>query len=153
MPPVLYEETVSDRVAGRRMATVQNPFSFYIFQGPIPSDFEDVEDPQGAQIAYLSAWRRTYRYAESSPSLLVATSPHFKSALKSRQGTSVPRRWTFLGHAALLLGVGEWAGQVFTLLDRGTRGGAQEAKRAAAGVVLEVDELTLKWRRSMVDVR
>ncbi|KAH7886252.1 telomere length regulation protein-domain-containing protein [Phlebopus sp. FC_14] len=64
-----------------------------------------------------------------------------------------------LEHAALLLGVGEWAGRVLTLLDRGTRveggGGAQEAKlsRAAAGVVLKVDELTSKWRRSMVDVR
>ncbi|KIJ69466.1 hypothetical protein HYDPIDRAFT_80280 [Hydnomerulius pinastri MD-312] len=64
-----------------------------------------------------------------------------------------------LEHTALLIGVGEWASQVFSLLEKGTRveggGGAHEIKlrRATAGVVLKVDELTSKWRRSMVDVR
>ncbi|KAF9246576.1 telomere length regulation protein-domain-containing protein [Melanogaster broomeanus] len=64
-----------------------------------------------------------------------------------------------LEHTALLVGVGEWAGQVFGLLDKGVRveggGGIHEVKlrRAAAGVILKVDELTSKWRRSMVDVR
>jgi telomere length regulation protein len=44
-------------------------------------------------------------------------------------------------------------------LEKGVRaeggGGAQEVKlkRAAAGVLLKVDELTSRWRRSMVDVR
>jgi telomere length regulation protein len=64
-----------------------------------------------------------------------------------------------LENTALLLGAGEWAGQVFSRLEKGARvrggGGAQEIKlkRAAAGVLLKVDELTSRWRRSMVDVR
>lgn len=64
-----------------------------------------------------------------------------------------------LEHTALLLGAGEWAGEVFSRLEKGTRveggGGAQEVKlkRATAGVLLKVDELTSKWRRSMVDIR
>ncbi|CCM02859.1 uncharacterized protein FIBRA_04971 [Fibroporia radiculosa] len=63
-----------------------------------------------------------------------------------------------LEHTALLLGAGQWAGEVFSRLDKGSRvlgeGGIHEVKlrRAAAGVVLKVDELTSKWRRSMVDV-
>ncbi|KAF7970737.1 hypothetical protein HWV62_23130 [Athelia sp. TMB] len=64
-----------------------------------------------------------------------------------------------LDHTALLLGAGEWAQEVFANLEKGARveggGGAQEVrlKRAAAGVLLKVDELTSRWRRSMVDVR
>jgi telomere length regulation protein len=64
-----------------------------------------------------------------------------------------------LEHTVLLLGAGEWAGAVFSRLEKGARleggGGAQEIKlkRAAAGVLLKVDELTSRWRRSMVDVR
>ncbi|KAL4074486.1 telomere length regulation protein-domain-containing protein [Scleroderma yunnanense] len=64
-----------------------------------------------------------------------------------------------LEHTTLLLSVGEWAGEVFALLNKGTRveggGGSQEIKlrRAAGGVVLKFDELTSRWRRSMVDVR
>ncbi|KAH9901137.1 telomeric DNA binding protein [Cubamyces lactineus] len=63
-----------------------------------------------------------------------------------------------LEHTALLLGTGEWAGKVFEALENGAKvlggGGAQEVRlrRAAAGVILKVDELTSKWRRSMVDV-
>ncbi|KAG1826797.1 telomere length regulation protein-domain-containing protein [Suillus subaureus] len=64
-----------------------------------------------------------------------------------------------LEHTALLLGVGEWAGKIFELLEKGTLveggGGVHEVRlrRAAAGVLLKVDELTSKWQRSMVDVR
>jgi telomere length regulation protein len=64
-----------------------------------------------------------------------------------------------LEHTTLLLGAGEWAGAVFSRLEKGARveggGGAQEIKlkRAAAGVLLKVDELTSRWKRSMVDVR
>ncbi|KAG1877622.1 telomere length regulation protein-domain-containing protein [Suillus subalutaceus] len=64
-----------------------------------------------------------------------------------------------LEHTALLLGAGEWAGKIFELLEKGTLveggGGVHEVRlrRAAAGVLLKVDELTSKWRRSMVDVR
>lgn len=64
-----------------------------------------------------------------------------------------------LEHAVLLLSVGEWAGEVFKLLDSGGRvegmGGTYEAdlRRAAAGVVLKFQELVSRWRRSMVDVR
>lgn len=64
-----------------------------------------------------------------------------------------------LEHTALLLGSGEWAGAVFGRLEKGARveggGGAQEMKlrRAAAAVLLKVDDLTARWRRSMVDIR
>ncbi len=63
-----------------------------------------------------------------------------------------------LDHTALLLGSGEWAGKVFGGLAEGTKvlggGGVQEVRlrRAAAAVVLKADELTSKWRRSMVDM-
>ncbi|KAF8964663.1 telomere length regulation protein-domain-containing protein [Flammula alnicola] len=64
-----------------------------------------------------------------------------------------------LEHTALVLGLGEWAGKVFASLEKGLKvqggGGMHEAKlsRAAAGVLLKVDELTSKWRRSMLDTR
>jgi telomere length regulation protein len=62
-----------------------------------------------------------------------------------------------LDHTELLLGAGEWASAVFSRLEKGVRieggGGVQEAKlkRAAAGVLLKVDSLTSRWRRSMID--
>lgn len=64
-----------------------------------------------------------------------------------------------LEHSALLFSVGEWAGEVFKVLDSGGRvegmGGTHEVglRRAAAGVVLKFQELMSRWRRSMVDVR
>ncbi|KAG5644996.1 hypothetical protein DXG03_007273 [Asterophora parasitica] len=64
-----------------------------------------------------------------------------------------------LEHTTLLLGAGEWAGGVFSQLEKGLRmqggGGVHEIKlrRAAAGVLLKVDDLTSKWRRSMLDTR
>lgn len=64
-----------------------------------------------------------------------------------------------LEHTVLLLGAGEWASRVFAGLEKGLRveggGGAHEIKlkRAAAGVLLKVDELTSKWQRSMLDTR
>ncbi|KAI9566479.1 telomere length regulation protein-domain-containing protein [Boletus coccyginus] len=63
-----------------------------------------------------------------------------------------------LEHTALLIGAGEWAGQVFNLLERGIQvtgiGGIHEVelRRATAGVLLKVDQITSKWRRSMVNV-
>ncbi|KAF8985620.1 telomere length regulation protein-domain-containing protein [Cyathus striatus] len=62
-----------------------------------------------------------------------------------------------LEHTALLLGAGDWAGKVFSLLDKGIQaqgaGGLHETKlkSVAAGVLLKVDELTSRWRRSMID--
>ncbi|KAK0459518.1 telomere length regulation protein-domain-containing protein [Desarmillaria tabescens] len=62
-----------------------------------------------------------------------------------------------LEHTALLFGVGEWAGAVFSRLDKGERvqggGGASETglQRAAAGVLLKADNITSKWRRSMIN--
>ncbi|KAJ7109184.1 telomere length regulation protein-domain-containing protein [Mycena epipterygia] len=62
-----------------------------------------------------------------------------------------------LDHTALLLGAGEWASTVFSRLEKGAKmeggGGVQEVKlkRAAAGVLLKVDSLTSRWRRSMID--
>ncbi|CAA7267613.1 unnamed protein product [Cyclocybe aegerita] len=64
-----------------------------------------------------------------------------------------------LEHTTLVLSLGEWAGKVFASLEKGLKvqggGGIHEAKlsRAAAGVLLKVDELTSKWRRSMLDTR
>lgn len=64
-----------------------------------------------------------------------------------------------LEHTVLLLGAGEWANRVFAGLEKGLRveggGGENEMKlrRAAAGVLLKVDELTSKWQRSMLDTR
>lgn len=61
-----------------------------------------------------------------------------------------------LEHTALVMGVGEWASAILTTLEKGTRvlggGGAQEVKmkRAAAGVILKVEEATSRWRRSMI---
>ncbi|KAF5386639.1 hypothetical protein D9615_001839 [Tricholomella constricta] len=64
-----------------------------------------------------------------------------------------------LEHTTLLLGAGEWAGGIFAQLEKGLKvqggGGIHETKlkRAAAGVLLKVDDLTSKWRRSMLDTR
>ena len=63
-----------------------------------------------------------------------------------------------LEHTALLVGAGEWANKVFGSLEEGAKvlggGGAQEARlrRGAAAVLLKADELTSRWRRSMVDL-
>jgi telomere length regulation protein len=59
-------------------------------------------------------------------------------------------------HTTLVLVAGEWAGMVLARLEKGARivgsEGAQEVKlkRAAAGVLLKMDEL---WRKSMVDIK
>ena len=61
-----------------------------------------------------------------------------------------------LEHTALLLAAGEWGSEMLSRLEKGVKvlggGGTQEVKlrRAAAGLVLKVDELTTRWRRSMV---
>lgn len=61
-----------------------------------------------------------------------------------------------LEHTGLLIGTGEWAGQVFNMLERGIQvtgvGGIHEVelRRATAGVLLKVDQISSKWRRSMV---
>lgn len=63
-----------------------------------------------------------------------------------------------LEHASLLLGIGEWAGEVLNALEHGARvqggGGAQEVRlrRSAAGVVLKTDELSSRWRQSMISI-
>ncbi|KAI0060825.1 hypothetical protein BV25DRAFT_1806725 [Artomyces pyxidatus] len=63
-----------------------------------------------------------------------------------------------LEHTALLLAVGEWAQEVFGRLEKGVLvkggGGAAEVRlsKAAAGVVIKVDELSGRWRRAMIDV-
>ncbi|THH06825.1 hypothetical protein EW145_g3819 [Phellinidium pouzarii] len=63
-----------------------------------------------------------------------------------------------LESTSLLLGTSEWAGQVLNALESGSRiqggGGVQEVKlrRSAAGVVLKADELSSRWRQSMISV-
>ncbi|TCD68925.1 telomere binding protein [Steccherinum ochraceum] len=62
-----------------------------------------------------------------------------------------------LEHTTVVLGAGDWAGEVLSQLEKGAKvlggGGAQEVRlrRAAAGVVLKVDEVTSRWRRSMIE--
>jgi telomere length regulation protein len=62
-----------------------------------------------------------------------------------------------LEHTALLLAVGEWAQGLFARLEKGVLvrggGGASEVRlrKAAAGVVIKVDEVSERWRRSMID--
>jgi len=64
-----------------------------------------------------------------------------------------------LEHTTLIFGLGEWAGKVFANLEKGIKiqggGGMHEARlsRTTAGVLLKVDEMTSKWRRSMLDMR
>lgn len=61
-------------------------------------------------------------------------------------------------HATLLLGAGEWGSEILSQLEKGVKmlggGGKQELqlRRAAAGLVLKIDEVTTKWRRSMVPI-
>ena len=62
-----------------------------------------------------------------------------------------------LDHTGLLLAAGEWAQGLFTLLEKGTLikegGGMAEVRlrKAAAGVVIKVDEVSERWKRSMID--
>lgn len=63
-----------------------------------------------------------------------------------------------LEYTALVLAAGEWAGQILEHLGKGERvsggGGVEEVKLrgAAAGLALKVDELSTRWRRSMVGI-
>lgn len=63
-----------------------------------------------------------------------------------------------LERTTLLLAAGEWGSEILGRLEKGTKvlggGGMHEMKlrRAAAGLVLKVDELTSRWRPSMVDM-
>jgi telomere length regulation protein len=62
-----------------------------------------------------------------------------------------------LEHTTLLLAAGEWAQGLFARLEKGILvkggGGAGEVRlrKAAAGVVIKVDEVSERWRRSMID--
>ncbi|KAH9056651.1 telomere length regulation protein-domain-containing protein [Lactarius vividus] len=62
-----------------------------------------------------------------------------------------------LEHTALLLAAGEWAQGLFALLEKGIliKGGGGVAeirlRKAAAGVVIKVDEVSERWKRSMID--
>ncbi|KAI6005994.1 common central domain of tyrosinase-domain-containing protein [Pisolithus albus] len=67
LPAVLYEDTVQILLPGGKNATVQNPISYYTYQGGIPSDFTDVYTASTGLTAYYSKWTRTYRHAPSTP--------------------------------------------------------------------------------------
>ncbi|KAI9510400.1 telomere length regulation protein-domain-containing protein [Russula earlei] len=62
-----------------------------------------------------------------------------------------------LEHTGLLLAAGEWAQGLFARLEKGILvkggGGASEVRlrKAAAGVVIKVDEVSERWKRSMID--
>lgn len=61
-----------------------------------------------------------------------------------------------LEHTVLLRGTAEWATGVFDQMEKGVKvnggGGAREVslRRAVAGVLLQVEEISNKWQRSMV---
>ncbi|KAG2131871.1 common central domain of tyrosinase-domain-containing protein [Suillus cothurnatus] len=65
LPPVLYEDKVEIMAAGNKTQTVDNPLSFFSYVGGIPADFTD--ETSGSTTAYFSKWKRTYRYADSTP--------------------------------------------------------------------------------------
>ncbi|KAI6015625.1 common central domain of tyrosinase-domain-containing protein [Pisolithus marmoratus] len=67
LPPVLYEEKLEVTIAGGKKTTVQNPFSYYTYQGGIPPDFTDLQNSRTNQTAYYSKWTRTYRHSPSTP--------------------------------------------------------------------------------------
>ncbi|KAG2111280.1 uncharacterized protein F5147DRAFT_744943 [Suillus discolor] len=67
LPPVLYEEKVEIMATGGKKQIVDNPLSFFSYVGGIPADFSDEKDDLTGQVAYFSKWRRTYRYAYSTP--------------------------------------------------------------------------------------
>ncbi|KAG1881362.1 common central domain of tyrosinase-domain-containing protein [Suillus tomentosus] len=67
LPPVLYEEKVEIMATGGEKQIVDNPLSFFSYVGGIPADFSDEKDDLTGQVAYFSKWRRTYRYAYSTP--------------------------------------------------------------------------------------
>lgn len=62
-----------------------------------------------------------------------------------------------LEHTQLLLGANEWASRIFENLERGLKvvgeGGVHEVRlrSVAAGVLLKIDEVTTRWKRSMLD--
>ncbi|KAG1751810.1 common central domain of tyrosinase-domain-containing protein [Suillus lakei] len=66
LPPVLYENKVEIMTAGGKKQAVDNPLSFFSYVDGIPSDFSD-ETILTGQVAYFSKWKRTYRYADSTP--------------------------------------------------------------------------------------
>ncbi|KAH7890355.1 common central domain of tyrosinase-domain-containing protein [Phlebopus sp. FC_14] len=84
LPPVLYEDTLDIRVAGGKTATVANPFSFYTYQGGVPSDFTDETDSQTGQTAYFAEWTRTYRHPASSPTPPGSDITALQTALKAQ---------------------------------------------------------------------
>ena len=62
-----------------------------------------------------------------------------------------------LEHTNLVMAAAEWGGRVLEIFDKGLklRGGGGEVSEikirgAAAGLVLKVDEITSRWRRSMI---
>ncbi len=63
-----------------------------------------------------------------------------------------------LEHTALLLAAGEWAQGLFALMEKGVLmkggGGVAEVRlrKVAAGVVIKVDEISERWKRSMIDL-
>lgn len=67
LPPVLYEEKVEIMATGGKKQIVDNPLSFSSCVGGTPADFSDEKDDLTGQVAYFSKWRRTYRYAYSTP--------------------------------------------------------------------------------------
>ncbi|EGO02408.1 hypothetical protein SERLA73DRAFT_178343 [Serpula lacrymans var. lacrymans S7.3] len=65
LPRVLKEDKLKVFMGGRNEIEVANPLSYYPYVGEIPPDFQDVESVNG--VSYFSQWRRSFRYAESSP--------------------------------------------------------------------------------------
>ncbi|THU99329.1 hypothetical protein K435DRAFT_659186 [Dendrothele bispora CBS 962.96] len=109
--------------------------------GENENDFEDETDTseQGKEASILSS---AFELA-----LVV-----LDGSLEMDEGRSLS-----LDHAALLMGTGEWAGAILTQLEGGIKiqggGGSQETVllRAVSGVLLKIDEITSKWRRSMIE--
>ncbi|KAG6337216.1 hypothetical protein ID866_1888 [Astraeus odoratus] len=66
-PSVFYSDTLDILVPGGKTASVSNPFSYYTYQGGIPSDFTNEVNAQSGELGYFSVWPRSYRHPPSTP--------------------------------------------------------------------------------------
>ncbi|EGO02352.1 hypothetical protein SERLA73DRAFT_71478 [Serpula lacrymans var. lacrymans S7.3] len=98
LPPVLKEDTVKIQLLkDKPLVDVPNPLSYYpYFNGVVPGDFKDTTYTYGT--SYFAQWKRTYRYADSTPtppgSNVAALDAAFKEAVPGLRA-KVVRLFTF----------------------------------------------------------
>ena len=124
--------------------------------GTRPVTQADDEDEE-VDAALKAEWGRATTSKDKEASVLVAS---LELALVVIDGCLDLDGGRSLGleHTRLVLGAGEWAGNLLNWLEQGLRvaggGGTQEVRlqRGAAGVMLKVKEISDRWGRSMIDM-